>query len=239
MSSLIRKRDKLQGHKGGPWDCLWREAKETGVIRRGILGDVYTESLSLSSETDFAGELRGCLTSDKLKTLSTGKSFYFGFNELEFVWNESFRELLEVLEGFPKFTGMNVIEISNSSSLIQKLVMKLHHFPRLLPHSSPLAKLSVPSSSFTSMAFLETTFTYRVPRISYRIYCKDEARHTGKKKTELKVLGKSSNSSSLIQACSETTPLFSLSSSSTFLPHSIFAKLSVSSSSFTSMPFLR
>ncbi|GIY45716.1 hypothetical protein CDAR_564541 [Caerostris darwini] len=66
-----KKKEQTSGTKEGPWDCLWREAKETGVIRRGILGDVYTESLSLSSGPDFAGELRGCVTSDKLKTLST------------------------------------------------------------------------------------------------------------------------------------------------------------------------
>ncbi|GIY45718.1 hypothetical protein CDAR_564561 [Caerostris darwini] len=41
-----KKKGQTSGTQEGPWDCLWREAKETGVIRRGILGDVYTESLS-------------------------------------------------------------------------------------------------------------------------------------------------------------------------------------------------
>ncbi|GIY45721.1 hypothetical protein CDAR_564591 [Caerostris darwini] len=42
-----KKKGQTSGTQEGPLDCLWREAKETGVIRRGILGDVYTESLSL------------------------------------------------------------------------------------------------------------------------------------------------------------------------------------------------
>ncbi|GIY34691.1 hypothetical protein CEXT_679411 [Caerostris extrusa] len=71
-----KKKGQTSGTKEGPWDCLWREAKETGVIRRGILGDVYTESLSRLALI-FAGELRGCVTSDKLKTLSTGELLFW------------------------------------------------------------------------------------------------------------------------------------------------------------------
>ncbi|GIY45717.1 hypothetical protein CDAR_564551 [Caerostris darwini] len=35
-----KKKGQTSGTQEGPWDCLWREAKETGVIRRGIFGDV-------------------------------------------------------------------------------------------------------------------------------------------------------------------------------------------------------
>ncbi|GIY45723.1 hypothetical protein CDAR_564611 [Caerostris darwini] len=104
-----KKKGQTSGTQEGPWDCLWREANETGVIRRGILGGLHR--ISLSSGPDFAGELRGCVTSDKLKTLPPGKAFILDLMSWSFGRNESFRRLLEVLEGFPKFTGMNVIEV--------------------------------------------------------------------------------------------------------------------------------
>ncbi|GIY34673.1 hypothetical protein CEXT_679321 [Caerostris extrusa] len=38
MLSANKEKGQTSGTKEGPWDCLWREVKETGVIRRGILG---------------------------------------------------------------------------------------------------------------------------------------------------------------------------------------------------------